>query len=79
MPELKQLLANMTKAIVDHPDEVRVEEGKEGDTVVFTLFVAESDMGKVIGKRGKNARSLRAVMKAAAAVAGVKAVVDIAE
>ena len=79
MPELKQLLADMARAIVDYPDQVRVEEGMEGDTVVFTLFVAESDMGKVIGKRGKNARSLRTVMKAAATVAGVKAVVDIAE
>ena len=79
MPELKQLLANMVRAIVDQPDQVRVEEDKEGDTLVFTLYVAESDMGKVIGRRGRNARSLRAVMKAAATVAGVKAVVDIAE
>lgn len=79
MTELKQLLADISCAIVDCPDSVIVEENEEGDTVVFTLRVAESDMGKVIGKHGKNARSIRAVMKAAAAVVGKKAVVNIAE
>ncbi len=79
MPELKQLLADISRAIVDCPDEVSVDEREEGDTVVFTLHVAESDMGKVIGKHGKNARSIRAVMKAACATVGKKSVVDIAE
>lgn len=79
MPELKQLLTDISRAIVDCPDSVTVDEREEGDTIVFTLHVTESDMGKVIGKHGKNARSIRAVMKAAAATAGKKAVVDIAE
>ncbi|MBQ7124938.1 MAG: KH domain-containing protein [Clostridia bacterium] len=79
MTELKQLLTDISRAIVDFPDSVNVIECDEGDTVVFTLHVAESDMGKVIGKHGKNARSIRAVMKAAAATVGKKAVVEIAE
>ena len=79
MPELKQLLTDISRAIVDCPDSVTVDEREEGDTVVFTLHVTESDMGTVIGKHGKNARSIRAVMKAAAAADGKKSVVDIAE
>lgn len=79
MPELKQLLTDISRAIVDCPDSVTVDEREEGDTVVFTLHVTESDMGMVIGKHGKNARSIRAVMKAAAAADGKKSVVDIAE
>ena len=79
MPELKQLLTDISRAIVDCPDSVTVDEREEGDTVVFTLHVTESDMGKVIGKHRKNARSIRAVMKAAAAADGKKSVVDIAE
>ena len=79
MPELKKLLADIACAIVDYPDQVSVEEKDEGDTVVFTLCVAEPDMGKVIGRHGKNARSIRTVMKAAANAVGKTAVVDIAE
>ena len=79
MTELKQLLVDISRAIVDYPDSVTVEEREEGDTVVFTLHVADSDMGKVIGKHGKNAKSIRAVMKAAAGTLGKKSVVDIAE
>lgn len=53
MPELKQLLTDISRAIVDCPDSVTVDEREEGDTIVFTLHVTESDMGKVIGKHGK--------------------------
>ena len=77
--DLKQLLADMSRAIVDSPESVTVEEREEGNTVVFTLHVADSDMGKVIGRHGKNARSIRTVMKTAAGLQNKKAVVDIAE
>lgn len=79
MPDLKQLLADMSRAIVDYPDKIAIDEQDEGDTVVFTLTVAASDMGKIIGKHGKNARSIRTVMKAAANTVGKKVIVDIAE
>ncbi len=79
MKELSKLLADISRAIVDCPEELSVDAREEGNTIVFTLHVAESDMGKVIGKHGKNARSIRSVMKAAAASVGKKAIVDIAE
>ena len=65
MPELKQLLTDISRAIVDCPDSVNVDEREEGDTVVFTLHVTESDMGKVIGKQGRIAKAIRSVVKAA--------------
>lgn len=79
MPDLKKLLADMSGALVDHPEELRIDESMEGDTIVFTVTVAESDMGKIIGRRGKNARSIRTVMKSAAGIEGKKVIVDIAE
>jgi len=79
MLELKQLLADMSCAIVDEPEKLEIEERVEGDTVIFTVTVSDSDMGKIIGRHGKNARSIRTVMKAAANTVGKKVIVDIAE
>ena len=79
MPELKQLLADMSAAIVDYPDDIRIDEKNEGDTVVFTVTVADSDMGKIIGRHGKNAKCIRTVMKAAGNTVGKRVIVDIAE
>lgn len=79
MPELKQLLADMSAAIVDCPEEICIDERNEGDTVVFTVTVAESDMGKIIGRHGKNAKCIRTVMKAAGNTVGKRVIVDIAE
>lgn len=79
MQELVQLLLDMSRAIVDEPDEVKVDTAEEGDTVVFTLHVAPPDMGKIIGRHGKNAKCIRSVMKAAGTVRNLKTVVDIAE
>ena len=79
MPELKQLLTDMSKALVDYPDEIVIDEKDEGNTVVFTVSVSESDMGKIIGRRGKNAKCIRTVMKSAGNLVGKKVIVDIAE
>lgn len=54
------------KALVDDPEAVTVEEMDEGDSVTFTVSVAEDDLGKVIGKQGRVANALRTVAKAAA-------------
>jgi predicted RNA-binding protein YlqC (UPF0109 family) len=62
MPELKQLLADITATRVDYPEQISIDEKDEGDTVVFTRTGVDSDMGKVIGRRGKNAKSIRTVM-----------------
>ena len=64
---MKELVEVIAKALVDHPEEVSVNEKDEGRTVVLELHVAEGDMGKVIGKQGRIAKSIRAVVKAATA------------
>ncbi len=79
MIELKKVLSDMVKCIVDQPDEVMVLEDSQEDskTVTLTLTVAQSDMGKVIGKHGRIARSLRLVMKTAGNKVGKRVNVEI--
>ena len=77
MAELKTILADMVKPIVVYPDQVVITEEVKGDNVILTLNVEASDMGKVIGKHGKIARSLRLIMKAAATQCGKKFNVEI--
>lgn len=79
MIELKKVLSDMVKCIVDQPDEVMVLEDSHEDskTVTLTLTVAQSDMGKVIGKHGRIARSLRLVMKTAGNKVGKRVNVEI--
>lgn len=77
MTDLKGTLYGIARAIVDNPDEVSIVENENGKEVKFILSVAESDMGKVIGKNGKNAKAIRTVMKAVAASEGKRVIVDI--
>lgn len=76
---MKELVEVIAKALVDAPEEVQVTERTEGDTQIIELRVAQGDMGKVIGKQGRIAKAIRSVVKAAAAKADVKAVVDIVQ
>lgn len=75
---MKDLVEVIAKALVDNPDSVVVTERQEGRTTVVEVRVAESDMGKVIGKQGRIAKAIRSVVKAAAAREDKKVVVDIA-
>ncbi len=74
---MKDLIEYMARAIVDYPDEVVVTEETEGDRIVFHLMVADSDMGKVIGKQGRIANAMRALLKVAAIRRGARAVLEI--
>lgn len=74
---MKELVEVIAKALVDHPEEVSVNEKNEGRTIVLELHVTEGDMGKVIGKQGRIAKAIRSVVKAAAAKEDKKVVVDI--
>ena len=78
MINLKDTLTDIAKAIVDHPDDVAVEERKKdnGETL-FTLHVHPDDMGMVIGRHGKIAKSIRLIIKAAANSANEKVTVEI--
>ncbi|GAB4255534.1 MAG: KH domain-containing protein [Thermoleophilia bacterium] len=77
--ELKELLEYLAKALVDHPDDVRVETTETDTTVVLELNVAKEDIGKVIGKQGRIARALRTVVKASAVKNGKRAIVEIVD
>ena len=63
--EIRTLVSEIAQALVDDPDAVRVEAIMDQDTAVLRLEVAPSDVGKVIGKQGRTARSLRTILGAA--------------
>ena len=63
---MKELVEVIAKALVDCPDEVVVTETENEKAIVLELRVAQSDMGKVIGKQGRIAKAIRSVVKAAA-------------
>ena len=76
--DLRLILEDMARAIVESPESVEVtEESKEDGSIVLTLKVADGDMGMIIGKHGKIARALRTVTKAAAKIADKKITVVI--
>ena len=74
---MKELVEVIAKALVDNPDAVVVTETVIEKATVIELKVAQSDIGKVIGKQGKVAKSIRAVVKAAATREDKKVIVDI--
>lgn len=77
MINLQETLVNITKAIVDSPDEVKVVQEEDEKTITLTLSVSPDDMGMVIGRHGKIAKAIRSVMKAASVNNGKKVNVDI--
>ena len=75
--DLKQILTDIARAIVDTPDEVNVVENVDGDNVELILTVSEDDTGMVIGRHGKIAKAIRQIMKAAASTCGKHVTVEI--
>lgn len=76
---MKELVIIMAKALVDNPDDVIVSEVQGERTTVFELKVAESDLGKVIGKQGKTARAMRTILSASGTKVGMRCVLEILE
>ena len=74
---MKELVELIAKSLVDNPDSVVVTETSDDNTINIELTVAPEDMGKVIGKGGRIAKSIRTVVKAAATKGDKKVVVDI--
>ncbi|WP_128894266.1 KH domain-containing protein [Longirhabdus pacifica] len=74
---MKELVQIIAKALVDHPEDVRVSESEEGNTIVYTLTVHPEDKGKVIGKHGRIAKALRTVVTSAAVKLDKRVVIDI--
>ena len=69
----------IAKSLVDHPDEVVVTERENDKALVVELRVAQTDMGKVIGKQGRIAKAIRSVVKAAASKENKKVIVEIVQ
>lgn len=76
---MKELVELMAKALVDKPEQVEVTEVEGEQTTVIELKVAKEDLGKIIGKEGRMARSLRTVIGAASAKIRKKCVLEIIE
>ena len=74
---MKELVEVIAKALVYHPEEVVVSQTETDRTITLELRVAQSDMGKVIGKQGRIAKAIRSVVKAAASKEDKKVIVDI--
>ena len=74
---MKKLVEVIAKSLVDHPDEVVVTETEKEDEILIELKVGSSDMGKVIGRQGRIAKSIRSVVKAASSKESKKVIVDI--
>ena len=74
---MKDLLEYLAKALVDNPDDVRVEVIEGERSVILQLRVHPDDVGKVIGKQGRIAQALRTLVKAAAPKQGKNAIVEI--
>jgi hypothetical protein len=76
---LKELIETIAKALVDYPEQVEVSELEGEQTSVIELRVAKEDLGKVIGKQGRTARSMRTILSAASTKIRKRAVLEIIE
>jgi len=77
---MKELLESMVKAIVDIPDDVEIDETESENTTIYELRLGDGDLGKVIGKKGKNIGAIRTIISAATAKEGGKrSIIEIIE
>jgi predicted RNA-binding protein YlqC (UPF0109 family) len=76
---MRELVEVLAQSLVDHPEEVTVQETEKDNEILLELKVAQEDMGKVIGKQGRIAKAMRAVVKAAASKTDKKVIVEIGQ
>jgi predicted RNA-binding protein YlqC (UPF0109 family) len=76
---MKDLINYIAQALVDHPEQVSVNEVEGSQTSVLELKVAKEDIGKVIGKKGRTARAMRTILSAASAKIKKRTVLEIVE
>jgi predicted RNA-binding protein YlqC (UPF0109 family) len=76
---MKEFLIRIAQALVDNPEEVQINAIEGSQTTVLELRVAESDMGKIIGKHGKMANAIRCVLNAASGKTGKRHVLEIVD
>ena len=76
---MKDLILYLAKSLVNHPDEVEVKEIQGEASAIIELRVAKEDLGRIIGKQGRTAKSLRTIINAAASRSNRKIVLEIVE
>ena len=76
---MKELIEYIAKSLVDHPEEVQVRQSGGGSRIRIELSVTKDDMGRVIGKSGKVANSIRTLLRVAAEREGKQATLDVME
>lgn len=76
---MKELVEIIAKSLVDNPEQVVVAQREDERAIIIELRVAQSDMGKVIGKQGRIAKAIRSVVKAASSKETKKVLVDIVQ
>ncbi|MGW8161557.1 MAG: KH domain-containing protein [Desulfobulbales bacterium] len=76
---MEELIRYIVTALVDHPDQVQVQETEQDGIIVIELTVAKDDLGKVIGKQGRTARAMRALLSAAAGKVNKRSKLEIME
>jgi predicted RNA-binding protein YlqC (UPF0109 family) len=73
------MVATLARGLVDNPDRVEVTEEDDGGARAISLYVAEEDLGQVIGRGGRTARALRTVLRTASTARGERATLDIVD
>jgi hypothetical protein len=76
---MKELVQYLAKCLVSHPESVEVKETQDDTASVVELRVAKEDLGRIIGKQGRTAKSIRTILNAAASKANRKVVLEIVE
>ena len=77
--EPKDLITQIAQALVDHPEQVSVNEIESNNTVIIELAVAKSDIGKVLGKEGRTANAIRSILNAMAGKTRKRLMLEIVE
>jgi predicted RNA-binding protein YlqC (UPF0109 family) len=76
---MKDLITKILQALVDHPEEVSINEIGGGHTTVLEVSVAKTDIGKIIGKRGRTAQAIRTILSAASGKSRKRYIFEIVE
>lgn len=76
---LSAMVGALARGLVDNPEQVEVKEESDGETRVISLYVAETDLGQVIGRGGRVARALRLILRSASTARGERATLEIVD
>ena len=76
---MKDFVEFIARHLVDHPDELTLEQEEKDNSIIVRIKVGETDVGKIIGKNGRTAQSLRTLLSAVAAKGGKRAILEIAD